>query len=214
MMHPNESRRGVCNCQQLLSVFLQYLLLLFIIVALQRDRWHCTSLSYKIFLHAKVAYKWVEWMKRVNWITQVEWTCRKLRLWCSICQLLLLLLLLLALCSSQLFNCYSVSFLFGFGKRWPRLLPKYSWLLSTVNHALIEQFSKYFCIYHTYISVSLALLIQVSRVGVLPDSFNIRSLSLYLWSIGNGTRLASSQGQAPPPPLCICWPCVRAKTRW
>lgn len=159
MMHPNKvaSRFAIVSSYFQYTYF-QYLLLLFIIVALQRDRWHCTSLSFKIFLHAKVASgKWVEWIKRVSWNTQVEWTCRKFpRLWCSTCQLLLLLLL--ALCSLLLFNGSSVSFLFGFGKRWPRLLPKYSWLLSSVNHALIEQFSKSFCIqiYIQYIYLCLA----------------------------------------------------------
>lgn len=66
------------------SVFI--ILLLFIIVTLLWDRWHCTSLSYKIFRAArKGGSKWIEWIKRVsNWFTQVEWTCRKWRLWCSL----------------------------------------------------------------------------------------------------------------------------------
>lgn len=59
MMHPNKVAT-FCNCQQLFSAYFQYLLFLFIIVALQRDRWHCTSLSFKIFLHAKVAREWSE----------------------------------------------------------------------------------------------------------------------------------------------------------
>lgn len=57
---PQRSLATFCNCQQLFLAYFQYLLLLFIIVALQRDRWHCTSLSFKIFLHAKVASEWSE----------------------------------------------------------------------------------------------------------------------------------------------------------
>lgn len=87
---------------------------------------------------------------------------------------------------------------------WAALITR--WSNSSAN------LSAYKYIYNIYISVSLTQLIQVSRVGVLPDSFFIRSLSLYLRSIGNGTRLASSQGQAAAPRICC--PCVRAKTRW
>lgn len=87
---------------------------------------------------------------------------------------------------------------------WAALITR--WSNSSAN------LSAYKYIYNIYITVSLAPLIQVSRVGVLPDSFFIRSLSLYLWSRPSGSpphmlSMRQSQNQM----IYVCNTCVLCK---